>query len=127
LSKPARRRPFTAFAPPNDAFAKLLAGTVDSLMKPENKDTLTNILTFHVVGKAVMAKAMQGMIKHDRGKHPVPILAGCTLQANWAEGKMMLPKMQTASAGRKGHSRPFAPQGMSPHQNHPAERDFCVR
>ena len=41
--------PFTVFAPTDDAFAKLPAGTVDTLVKPENKDTLTKILTYHVV------------------------------------------------------------------------------
>src|ERR1700726_2951177 len=41
--------PFTVFAPTNDAFAKLPAGTVDNLVKPENKATLTKILTYHVV------------------------------------------------------------------------------
>src|ERR1700726_1586830 len=41
--------PFTVFAPTNEAFAKLPAGTVDTLLKPENKDMLTKILTYHVV------------------------------------------------------------------------------
>ena len=41
--------PFTVFAPTNEAFAKLPAGTVDTLLKPENKDKLTSILTYHVV------------------------------------------------------------------------------
>ncbi|MGA7012754.1 MAG: fasciclin domain-containing protein, partial [Pseudolabrys sp.] len=41
--------PFTVFAPTNEAFAKLPAGTVDTLLKPENKKTLTNVLTYHVV------------------------------------------------------------------------------
>jgi uncharacterized surface protein with fasciclin (FAS1) repeats len=41
--------PFTVFAPTNEAFNKLPAGTVDSLLKPENKDTLTKVLTYHVV------------------------------------------------------------------------------
>jgi uncharacterized surface protein with fasciclin (FAS1) repeats len=82
--------PFTVFAPTNDAFAKLPAGTVENLVKPENKDTLTKILTCHVVGKTVLAEAMQGMIKDDGGKHPVPTLGGCTLQATYADGKMML-------------------------------------
>ena len=47
--------PFTVFAPTNEAFAKLPAGTVESLVKPENKATLVNILTYHVVSGAVMA------------------------------------------------------------------------
>jgi uncharacterized surface protein with fasciclin (FAS1) repeats len=47
--------PFTVFAPTDDAFAKLPAGTVDELLKPENKDKLTAILTYHVVAGKVMA------------------------------------------------------------------------
>lgn len=80
--------PFTVFAPTNDAFAKLPAGTVETLLKPENKDTLVKILTCHVVGKAVMAEALKGMIMDDKGMHPVPTLGGCTLQASY-EGDMI--------------------------------------
>ena len=47
--------PFTVFAPTNEAFAKLPAGTVDTLLKPENKDTLVKILTYHVVSGKVSA------------------------------------------------------------------------
>ncbi len=82
--------PFTVFAPTNEAFAKLPAGTVETLLKPENKDTLVKILTCHVVGKAVMAEALEGMIKDDGGKHPVPTLGGCTLQASYTDGMMHL-------------------------------------
>lgn len=82
--------PFTVFAPTNGAFDALPDGTVEALLKPENKETLATVLTCHVVGKAVMAEAMQGMIDDDGGKHPVPTLGGCTLQATYADGKMML-------------------------------------
>lgn len=82
--------PFTVFAPVNAAFDALPAGTVDTLLKPENKDQLTKILTCHVVGKDVMADAMQKMIADDGGKHPVPTLGGCTLSASYENGKMML-------------------------------------
>jgi uncharacterized surface protein with fasciclin (FAS1) repeats len=82
--------PFTVFAPTNDAFAKLPAGTVDTLLLPENKETLVKILTCHVVGKAVLAEALQGMIADDGGKHPVPTLGGCTLQATYEGGVMQL-------------------------------------
>jgi uncharacterized surface protein with fasciclin (FAS1) repeats len=47
--------PFTVFAPTDDAFAKLPAGTVENLLKPENKDQLTSILTYHVVAGKVLA------------------------------------------------------------------------
>jgi uncharacterized surface protein with fasciclin (FAS1) repeats len=52
--------PFTVFAPSDDAFAKLPAGTVDSLVKPENKATLTAILTLHVMAGKVMAADVAG-------------------------------------------------------------------
>ena len=55
--------PFTVFAPTNDAFAKLPAGTVDNLLKPENKASLVNILTYHVVaGQYTMAQLTDGMV-----------------------------------------------------------------
>ena len=83
--------PFTVFAPTNAGFDRLEAGAVENLLKPENKDQLTEVLTCHVVGKAVMAEALQGMIKDDGGEHPVPTLGGCTLQASYADdGRMML-------------------------------------
>jgi len=53
--------PFTVFAPTDDAFAKLPAGTVEDLLKPENKDKLTAILTYHVVSGKVMAKDVMAM------------------------------------------------------------------
>jgi uncharacterized surface protein with fasciclin (FAS1) repeats len=53
--------PFTVFAPTDDAFAKLPAGTLDDLLKPENKDKLTSILTYHVVPGKVMAKDVATM------------------------------------------------------------------
>ena len=80
--------PFTVFAPTNAAFDTLPAGTVETLLQPENKDQLTKILTCHVVGKAVMLDALKGMIADDKGTHPVPTLGGCTLQATY-EGDMV--------------------------------------
>ena len=53
--------PFTVFAPTDDAFAKLPAGTLDDLLKPENKDKLASILTYHVVPGKVMAKDVATM------------------------------------------------------------------
>jgi len=53
--------PFTVFAPTDEAFAKLPAGTVDNLLKPENKDQLTAILTYHVVGGEVTAEQVVGL------------------------------------------------------------------
>ena len=65
--------PFTVFAPTNEAFAKLPAGTVDTLLKPENKSTLTKVLTYHVVSGRLSAadlkKANQGRERHGRTDH----------------------------------------------------------
>lgn len=61
--------PFTVFAPTNAAFAKLPAGTVDSLLKPESKDKLAGILTYHVVpGKVMAADAKPGAVKTVNGE-----------------------------------------------------------
>jgi uncharacterized surface protein with fasciclin (FAS1) repeats len=73
--------PFTVFAPTNAAFEALPAGTVDTLLKPENKDQLTKVLTCHVVAASVMSDALAKMIADDSGTHPVPTVGGCTLQA----------------------------------------------
>lgn len=75
--------PFTVFAPTNAAFSALPAGTVETLLKPKNKELLTKILTCHVVGKAVMSDALQGMIMDDGGKHPIPTVGGCVWQASY--------------------------------------------
>src|SRR5471030_1456550 len=61
--------PFTVFAPTNEAFAKLPKGTVEDLLKPENKDKLVKILTYHVVKANAMSAAVGKMIKDDGGKH----------------------------------------------------------
>lgn len=71
--------PFTVFAPVNDAFAALPAGTVDTLLMPENIDQLTKILTCHVVPTAAMSEAIGGMIAADGGVHPVTTVGGCVL------------------------------------------------
>ncbi|MBV9836427.1 MAG: fasciclin domain-containing protein [Alphaproteobacteria bacterium] len=73
--------PFTVFAPTNAAFAKLPPGTVESLVKPENKAKLTKILTCHVVGAKAMSMAIAKMISDDKGMHPVKTLGGCMLTA----------------------------------------------
>ena len=60
--------PFTVFAPVNAAFAALPAGTVDNLLKPENKTTLTSVLTYHVIPGKVDSKSVLKMIKDGNGK-----------------------------------------------------------
>lgn len=71
--------PFTVFAPDDKAFAKLPAGTVETLVKPENKAMLTKILTYHVVPAKATAEAAMKMIKDDGGKHVVKTVEGETL------------------------------------------------
>jgi len=71
--------PFTVFAPTNEAFAKLPPGTVDTLLKPENKAELVKILTCHVVSGDVTSKEAMKMIKDDGGKHEVTTVGGCKL------------------------------------------------
>ena len=82
--------PFTVFAPTNAAFEALPAGTVDNLLKPENKDMLTKVLTCHVVGADAMSDAIGKMIKDDGGTHPVKTVGGCTLQAKMDGDKITL-------------------------------------
>ena len=78
------------FAPTNAAFDKLPAGTVDSLVKPENKDTLTKILTYHVVSGTMTSKNIAAAIKAGKGKAMLTTVQGETLTAAMHGGKLML-------------------------------------
>jgi len=82
--------PFTVFAPTNAAFDQLKAGTVETLLKPENKDALTQVLTCHVVAADAMSGAIKGMIDDDGGSHVVPTVGGCELDATYDGDKIML-------------------------------------
>ena len=90
--------PFTVFAPTNEAFAKLPKGTVDTLLKPENKAQLAKILTCHVVAANAMSAAIQKMIKDDGGAHKVKTVGGCMLTVKSAGGTIAITdeKGQTA-------------------------------
>jgi len=68
--------PFTVFAPTNDAFGKLPEGTVDALLKPENKEKLQSVLTYHVVKGNLMASDVVGALKKNKGKMKVETLGG---------------------------------------------------
>ena len=87
LSSPG---PFTVFAPTNAAFAKLPKGTVETLLKPENKAQLVKILTYHVVATNALSGAIDKMIKDDGGKHTVKTVAGNTLVASMKGGRITL-------------------------------------
>nr|WP_315142789.1 fasciclin domain-containing protein [uncultured Flavobacterium sp.] len=78
--------PFTVFAPTNDAFAKLPKGTVESLLKPENKSKLQAILTYHVVAGNLDSKAVVAAIKSGNGKATLTTVQGSQLTAS-LEGK----------------------------------------
>lgn len=71
--------PFTVFAPTNDAFENLPAGTVETLLKPENKATLSKVLTYHVVAGKYDAKELMKLIKKGNGKASLKTVSGGTL------------------------------------------------
>lgn len=74
--------PFTVFAPTNEAFAKLPAGAVDMLLKPENKDTLTKVLTYHVVSGRLSASDLKKQIKAGNGTAELKTVEGGKLWAS---------------------------------------------
>lgn len=78
--------PFTVFAPTNVAFDKLPKGTVETLLKPENKKMLQSILTYHVVAGKMNAKDIAAAIKNGNGKAMLKTVQGGTLTA-WMMGK----------------------------------------
>ncbi|WP_306550683.1 fasciclin domain-containing protein [Daejeonella sp.] len=82
--------PFTVFAPTNAAFAKLPAGTVETLLKPENKATLAKILTYHVVSGNLNAAAVVNAIKGAKNSFKVKTVSGGTLTASLKDGKVIL-------------------------------------
>jgi uncharacterized surface protein with fasciclin (FAS1) repeats len=81
--------PFTVFAPTNEAFAKLPAGTVDTLLKPENKEMLTKVLTYHVVSGKMDSKDIAAAIKSGMGKAELNTVSGGKLWASM-QGKDLI-------------------------------------
>jgi uncharacterized surface protein with fasciclin (FAS1) repeats len=82
--------PFTVLAPVNGAFDALPAGTVENLLKPENKATLTKILTCHVVAANAMAADITKMAMNDGGMHEVTTVGGCKIWLSSKDGKVMI-------------------------------------
>jgi uncharacterized surface protein with fasciclin (FAS1) repeats len=86
--------PFTVFAPTNEAFAKLPAGTVDNLVKPENKATLSKILTYHVVAGRLDSKTLMAWVKKGNGSTELTTVQGGKLwviqndQGLWLKDEM---------------------------------------
>jgi uncharacterized surface protein with fasciclin (FAS1) repeats len=86
------RGPFTVFAPTNEAFAKLPAGTVDTLLKPENKATLTKVLTYHVVSGRLSASDLKKQIKAGKGTAELTTVEGGKLWASMQDGNHIMLK-----------------------------------
>lgn len=82
--------PFTVFAPTNAAFDKLPKGTVETLVKPENKATLTKILTYHVIAGKFDSKAIAAKIKAGNGTATFTTVSGGTLKATMKGKKLIL-------------------------------------
>lgn len=82
--------PFTVFAPTNAAFEKLAAGTVDTLLKPENKSMLTKILTYHVVAGTMTSADLASAIKAGGGTAALKTVEGETLTASMRGNKIVL-------------------------------------
>ena len=78
--------PFTVFAPTNEAFAALPAGTVDTLLKPENKPTLTKVLTYHVVPGRITADDLMELVKKGGGKAMLKTVEGDKLTVEVKDG-----------------------------------------
>jgi len=90
--------PFTVFAPTNEAFAKLPPGTVDTLLKPENKKTLTNVLTYHVVPGRLIAKDLMEKIRAGNGKAILKTVEGEELTFAEKDGRLWIWDAKGGSA-----------------------------
>ncbi len=90
--------PFTVFAPTDDAFAKLPAGTVDNLLKPENHATLVKILTYHVVPGRISTKDLKEWIKKGHGTYSAKTVEGGMLTFTEDMGKIKITDEKGGSA-----------------------------
>jgi uncharacterized surface protein with fasciclin (FAS1) repeats len=82
--------PFTVFAPTNEAFDRLAPGTVDTLLKPENKPSLIKVLTYHVVPGAITAREIRARIQAGGGSAALTTVEGDTLTASLTAGIITL-------------------------------------
>ncbi len=111
--------PFTVFAPTNEAFAKLPAGTVDTLLKPENKKTLTNVLTYHVVPGRLSAKDLMAKIKDGGGKAMLKTVEGADAHVR-AEGRQAVDHRRQGRHGPGHHPQRHAVERRHPRDRHRA-------
>ncbi len=86
--------PFTVFAPTDEAFAKLPEGTVETLLMPENLETLQTVLTCHVVAANALSDAIVGMVADDGGMHPVTTVGGCVLNVTYEDEMLQITDEQ---------------------------------
>ena len=103
--------PFTVFAPTNEAFAKLPAGTVETLVKPENKATLTKILTYHVVSGKLGTKEVAAAIKAGGGKAELATVQGGKLWI-YMEGKNVMIKDENGGVSKVTITNVFQSNGV---------------
>ena len=103
--------PFTVFAPVNAAFDKLPAGTVETLLKPENKDALVKILTYHVVAGKMSTMDIKKAIKAGHGKAMLKTVSGGTL---WAmmDGNMIVLKDEKGGMSKVTQANVFQSNGV---------------
>lgn len=90
--------PFTVFAPTNDAFENLPAGTVETLLKQENKEKLTAVLSYHVVAGRLNSKTLWNMVKRGKGKAELKTVQGGTLWVIANGDNLMLQDAQGNTA-----------------------------
>jgi uncharacterized surface protein with fasciclin (FAS1) repeats len=86
--------PFTVFAPTDEAFGDLPAGSVEALLEPRNADRLAEILTCHVVAAEAFSTDIVGMINASGGAHPIETVGGCTFTARMVNGRVMIEDEQ---------------------------------
>lgn len=103
--------PFTVFAPTNEAFDKLPAGTVDNLVKPENKEMLTKILTYHVVAGRLSAADLKKQIREGHGEASLKTVSGGTLTA-MMQGKDIVLKDEKGDVARVTIANVFQSNGV---------------
>jgi len=103
--------PFTVFAPVNAAFDKLPSGTVDTLLKPENKDTLVKILTYHVIAGRLSASDLAKQIKMGKGKAELKTVSGGTLWATM-DGKSIVLKDEKGGVSKITQADVFQLNGV---------------
>jgi uncharacterized surface protein with fasciclin (FAS1) repeats len=103
--------PFTVFAPTNMAFSKLPAGTVDTLLKPESKGTLTKVLTYHVVAGKLSSIELKKQIRAGNGTATLKTVSGGTLWA-MVEGNDIVLKDEKGAMSKVTQANVFQSNGV---------------